>query len=205
ATEDISLRQSYKRTLKKLGIDQRFRNHPKNKGKARKADKKVKIIAGRLIRDIERKLTSDAYTTTLSLFQQVLSQTRQSKNKIYSLHEPEVQCISKGKEHKKYEFGNKVSVVYNLSGVIVGAMGFRNEYDGHTLEPALRQVETLTGHAPKTATADRGYRGKSMTGSTKIRIPKTFSSKQSKYEQQKLKKAHRRRAGIEPVIGHLKS
>ena len=205
ANEDISLRQSYKRTLKKLGIDQRFRNHPKNKGKARKADKKVKIIAGRLIRDIERKLTSDAYTTTLSLFKQVLSQTRQSKNKIYSLHEPDVQCISKGKEHKKYEFGNKVSIVYNLSGVIVGAKGFRNEYDGHTLEPALEQVAALTGKAPRTATVDRGYRGKSTIGTTKIQIPKPFSSKLSQYQQQKLKKAHRKRASIEPVIGHLKT
>src|SRR5690606_11407626 len=205
ATEDISLRQSYKRTLKKLGIDQRFRNHPKNKGKARKADKKVKIIAGRLIRDIERKLTSDAYTTTLSLFKQVLSQTRDSKQKIYSLHEPDVQCISKGKEHKKYEFGNKVSIVYNLSGVIVGAMGFRNEYDGHTLEPALQQVEALTGKSPQTATVDRGYRGRSTIGNTSIQIPKAFSSKQSRYKQQKLKKAHRKRASIEPIIGHLKS
>lgn len=205
ATEDIALRQSYTRTLKKLGVDQRFRNHPKNKAKARKADKKVKTIAGRLIRDLERKLTSDSYTTKLSLFKQVLSQTRQSKNKIYSLHEPDVQCISKGKEHKKYEFGNKVSIVYNLSGVIVGAKGFRNEYDGHTLEPALQQVETLTGKAPQTATVDRGYKGKSIIGTTKIQIPKPFSSKLSQYQQQKLKKAHRKRASIEPVIGHLKT
>jgi len=137
-----------------------------------KADRKIKVIAGRLVRELGRKLPEGAYAQELALYQRVLLQTRQSKNKIYSLHEPEVQCISKGKEHKKYEFGNKVSIVYNLKGVIVGAMGFRNEYDGHTLEPALQQVEALTGEIRKTATVDRGYRGKSMIGNTKVQITK---------------------------------
>lgn len=203
--EGIIIRQSYTRTLKKLGVDQRFRNHPRNRKKALKADRKVKAIAGRLVRELDRKLDQGLHKEELALFNQVLQQTRNSKHKIYSLHEPDVQCISKGKEHKKYEFGNKVSIVYNLSGVIVGAMGFRNEYDGHTLEPALQQVESLLDKAPKTATVDRGYRGKSTIGTTKIQLPKPFNSKQSKYEQQKLKKAHRRRAAIEPIIGHLKS
>lgn len=203
--EGVMLRQSYTRTLKKLGVDQRFRSHPRNRKKALKADRKVKVIAGRLVRELERTLAGGLYGGELALFNQVLQQTRDSKKKIYSLHEPDVQCISKGKEHKKYEFGNKVSIVYNVSGVIVGAMGFRNEYDGHTLEPALQQVETLTGKAPKTATVDRGYRGKSMIGNTRIQLPKPFNSKQSKYEQQRLKKAHRKRAAIEPVIGHLKA
>ncbi len=203
--EGVVLRQSYKRILKGLGVQQRFRNHPRNKKKAIRADKKVKVIAGRLVRELERKLAQGLYGEELSLFKQVLLQTRNSKKKIYSLHEPDVQCISKGKEHKKYEFGNKVSIVYNLSGVIVGAMGFRNEYDGHTLEPALQQVEALTGKSPKTASVDRGYRGKSMIGDTKIQIPKPFNKRQSQYQQQKLKQAHRKRAAIEPVIGHLKS
>lgn len=203
--EGVVMRQSYKRILKGLGVQQRFRNHPRNKKKAIRADKKVKVIAGRLVRELERKLARGLYGEELSLFKQVLLQTRNSKKKIYSLHEPDVQCISKGKEHKKYEFGNKVSIVYNLDGVIVGAMGFRNEYDGHTLEPALQQVEALTGKAPRTASVDRGYRGKSMIGDTKIQIPKPFNKRQSKYQQQKLKQAHRKRAAIEPVIGHLKS
>lgn len=81
--------------------------------------------------------------------EQVLAQTRSSKNKVYSLHEPEVLCSSKGKEHKKYEFANKVSIVKTQNtGVIVGAMGFRNEYDGHTLPPALEQVARLVGKEP---------------------------------------------------------
>ena len=118
-----------------------------------------------------------------------------------------MQCISKGKEHKKYEFGNKVSITYTQNtGVIVGAKSFRNEYDGHTLPKALAQVNTLTGTAPKTATVDRGYRGQTQIGDTHIQIPKPFSNKtQSKYRQSKLRKAFRRRAAIEPIIGHLKA
>lgn len=109
--EGIELRQRYSRTLKKLGVDQRFRNHPKNGAKARKADKKVKTIAGRLVRELQRKLPAESCPAELELFERVLRQKRQDKNKVYSLHEPEVQCISKGKEHKKYEFGSKVSII----------------------------------------------------------------------------------------------
>ena len=203
--EGIIIRQSYRRTIKRLGVDQRFRQHPKNKHKALKADRRIKVIAGRLVRELERKLSEGLYSTELTIFKQVLSQTQKSKNKIYSLHEPDVQCISKGKEHKKYEFGNKISIVYNLSGVIVGAMGFRNEYDGHTLSPALEQMQHLTGIIAKTATVDRGYRGKSSIGQTQIQIPKPFNSRQNSYQRQKLKTAHRRRASIEPIIGHLKT
>ena len=137
------MRQSYTPTLKKLGVDQRFRNHPRNKKKAIKADKKVKTIAGRLVRELERKPAERMYASELALFNRVLQQSRYSKEKIYSLHEPEVQCISEGKEHKKYKFGNKASIIYNISGVIVGSMGFRNEYDGHTLKSALNKYNSL--------------------------------------------------------------
>jgi IS5 family transposase len=206
--EQLPIRQRYTRTLKKLSVAQRFRNHPKNKSKARKADKKVRTIAGRLIRELERNLPPDSiHQKTVLFFRKVLDQTRSSKNKIYSLHEPETLCISKGKEHKKYEFGNKVSIVKTQkTGVIVGAMGFRNEFDGHTLTPALAQVNRLVGKEPKTVSVDRGYRGNTQIGSTKVQIPKPFNDKkQTKYQQKKLKEAHRKRAAIEPVIGHLKT
>jgi IS5 family transposase len=206
--QQLSVRQTYTRTLKKLGVDQRFRNHPRNKSKAKKADKKVKTIAGRLVRELERNLESDSiYHTDIELFKQVLAQKRTSKNKIYSLHEPETQCISKGKEHKKFEFGNKASFVRTQNtGVIVGAMGFRNEFDGHTLEPVLEQTERLVGKVPKKAAVDRGYRGRKQIGETQILLPKPFNDKtQTKYQQKKLKEAHKKRAAIEPVIGHLKT
>lgn len=206
--EQLPVRQTYVRTLKKLGLDQRFRNHPKNKGKAKKADKKIKTIAGRLVRELERNLPpASIYQNTIELFKRVLHQKREDKNKIYSLHEPDVQCISKGKEHKRYEFGNKVSITYTQNtGVIVGAKSFRNEYDGHTLQPALQQVQQLSGKAPQTATADRGYRGQSRVGDTLIQIPKPFSNKNTTtYQQRKLRNAFKKRAAIEAVIGHLKS
>jgi len=137
--QDLELRQSYTRTLKKLLMDQRFRNHPKNKVKARKADKKVKTIAGRLVRELERKLPPSLYQDTLALFKQVLAQKKTDSNKVYSLHEPHVQCISKGKDYKKYEFGSKVSIITTKNtGVIIGAINLeKNVHDSKTLQPAL--------------------------------------------------------------------
>jgi len=207
--EELQIRQTYTRTLKKLGVNQRFRNHPKNKLKARKADKKVKTIAGRLVRELERNLAPNSiYQNEITIYKQILNQKRSDKNKIYSIHEPDVQCISKGKEHKKYEFGNKVSIVYTQStGVIVGALGFRNPYDGHTLQQVLDQSEKLLGQASiKTATTDRGYRGVAKINDVIIQTPKKFNPKnQTKYQQCKLKKYFHRRAAIEPTIGHLKT
>ena len=205
--EGLPVRQTYTRTLKKLAVYQRFRNHPKNKAKAKKADRKVTTIAGRLVRELQRNLEPGSiYLADMELFNRVLAQKRTSKNKIYSLHEPETQCISKGKEHKKYEFGNKASFVKTQSGVLVGALGFRNEFDGHTLEPALEQTKRLVGKAPKKAVVDRGYRGQKHIGETQILLPKPFNNKtQTTYQQNKLKQAHRKRAAIEPVIGHLKT
>lgn len=194
--------------MKKLSIAQRFRNHPKNNSKAKKTDRKVKTITGRLVRELERNSPPNSiYQTDIELFKQILQQKKNSKNKIYSLHEPETTCISKGKEHKKYEFGNKVSIVKTQNtGVIVGVMGFRNEFDGHTLEPSLEQTQRLVGKAPKQASVDRGYRGRKQIGATQILIPCRFNDKtQTKYLQKKLKQAHKKRAAIEPIIGHLKT
>jgi transposase, IS5 family len=205
--EGIELRQSYTRTLKKLSLDQRFRSHPRNHKKARKADRKVKTIAGRLVRELNRKLPAGLHATHLALFSKVLSQKRHDHNKIYSLHEPHVQCISKGKEHKKYEFGSKVSIVSaKSSGVIIGAINIeKNDYDAHTLDPAIEQQQRLTGHTLKKAFVDRGFRGVSEVRGTQICLPKPFDKKLSKSEQQKMKNGFRRRAAIEPTIGHLKS
>jgi IS5 family transposase len=207
--EDLPVRQSYSRTLKKLSLEQRFRNHPKNYGKAHKADKKVKTIAGRLVRELERNIEAKSeYQSEIELYKRVLNQKKDDKQKIYSLHEPEVKCISKGKEAKKYEFGNKVSIIITQNtGVIVGAMSFRNPYDGHTLQSAIEQAEKLLERKSiKTATVDRGYRGTSKINDVVIQSPKPFNNKtQTKYKQNKMKKQFGRRAAIEPIIGHLKS
>lgn len=124
---DLPLRQSYTFVLKKFYRDQRFRNHPKNWGKALKADKRLRTISGRLVRELIRNLKdNNAYDSLLDLFERVLSQKRNSPEKIYSLHELEVQCISKGKEHKKHEFGHKVSIIRSATSIILGARSFRN-------------------------------------------------------------------------------
>jgi transposase, IS5 family len=204
--QQIELRQSYSRTVKKLAQQQRFRNHPKNHKRARKADRKIKTIAGRLVRELERKLPADLHADDLVLFKTVLAQKRNDTRKVYSLHEPHVQCISKGKEHKKYEFGSKVSIITTKkSGVIIGALNIaENDYDAHTVDPALEQQQRLTGITLKRAFMDRGYKGIKEVRGTKIEIPKTFNKQLSNYEQQQLKKGFKRRAAIEPKIGHLK-
>lgn len=204
--QGIEQRQTYTRILKKLLMDQRFRNHPKNKGKARKADKKVKTIAGRLVRELERKLPPGLHQTILTLFKQVLAQKKTDNNKIYSLHEPHVQCISKGKEHKKYEFGSKVSIITTKNtGVIIGAINIeKNVHDSKTLEPAIEQQQRLTGIVLKNNFVDRGYRGVKEVLGTKITIPDTQGKQRTAYEKQQLRKGFKRRAAIEPKIGHLK-
>jgi len=208
-TEGIKLRQSYARTLKQLMIDQRFREHPRRKKKARAAAKKIHTIAGRIVRDLERKLTErqlSKYLDELQIFNTILNQRTKDKNKIYSLHEPNVKCIAKGKESKKYEFGNKSSIVKTkVSGIIVGAIGFKgNPYDGHTLTDQLEQVERLTGKRPKFAIVDRGYRGRKHVEQTEIISPKKLPKSATAYQKRKIRQRFRARAGIEPVIGHIK-
>ena len=208
--ESITLRQSYRRTTKKLMLAQRFRRHPKNYKKARVAQRKLKTIAGRLVREIERKLPASSlgrYSQEISIFQRVLEQKKNSTNKIYSIHEPQVYCISKGKDHKKYEYGSKASIaVTKNSGIIVGAVQFsKNTYDGHTLSETLNQATELVGRRPKVAICDRGYRGTSSVDGTKVIIPKPPGKRSTAYQKQKARIRFRRRAGIEPIIGHLKS
>ncbi len=205
--EDLEIRQSYTRTIPRLRYQQRGRNHPKHAAKARKADKKIKTIAGRLVREIERKLPAqNIYNEEISLFKRVLSQKRDDSNKIYSLHEPHVCCISKGKDHKKYEFGCKVSILRTKNtGVIVGAMSFeKNVYDGKTLAPALEQYQRLTGKEAKRGYFDLGYRGVKKIGETEIITPDTGKKIMTAYRRRKHKQAMRRRSSIEPIIGHLK-
>jgi len=69
--------------------------------------------ASPFIRELERKIPTGrlkSYAEVFGIFNRVLDQQRSDKDKIYSLHEPDVYCISKGKDHKKYEFGTKVSI-----------------------------------------------------------------------------------------------
>lgn len=203
--EQIELRQSYTQTVKKLKAQQRFKNSKQGAAKAKKADKKIKTIAGVLVRELERKLSANAlskHLEDLNLYQKVLNQKRGDSNKIYSLHEPQVCCHTKGKAHKRFEFGSKVSIaITQRTGVIVGALNFNTSlHDSKTLEKVLEQHYNLTEKHPKKAWVDRGYRGTAKIGQTDICVPKT-----NKAITHTTKKRHRRRAAIEPIIGHLKS
>lgn len=199
---------SYKQTVPRLLARLRTRSN-RLVSERRKARKRLKTLAGRLLREYQRKASSGwrlIYAEELELMERVLEQSRYSKNKVYSLHEPKVNCIAKGKVARPYEFGNKVSVVTTRdSNVIVGAMSFKdNLYDGDTLPEVLWQVEHLTGKRPKSCLVDRGYRGNIWVGSTRIDLPTPARKNDSAYLRKKHRKRMARRAAIEPIIGHLK-
>src|ERR671916_2508315 len=137
----------------------------------------------------------------MTLFPRLLRQTPKSPRRIYALHEPEVDCISKGKARVRHEFGTKVSVATPLAGGF--AVGMRsspgNPCDGHTLADALQQVETLTGCQPAPAGVDRGCRGHGVGGAT------VLISGTRRGLTPRLKRLLRRRSAIEPEIGHMKT
>lgn len=111
-----------------------------------------------------------SYDEQINIFIRVVNQRRNDKNKIYSIHEPEVQCISKCKHHKKYEFCNKVSMVRSLVGHILVVLSFRNEYEVYTIDKSLEQVKRINGKPLKRLAGDRGYRGKKESGCRKYEI-----------------------------------
>ena len=137
----------------------------------------------------------------LEWFAKVLLQKRGDSNKIYSLYEPHVKCYTKGKEHKKFEFGGKVLIlITQKTGVIVGALNFNETlHDSKTLPDALQQYERLTGKQAKNIFFDRGYRGPKTINQTNLHTPKP-NPNITKAKRRK----HKRRAAIEPTIGHLK-
>ncbi len=203
AKENIVQRQTYTRTVKELLLLSRFSHHPKRKKQARKAQRKIKTIAWRLVRELERN-TQGKYSSQIDLFKRVLDQQRHQGNKIYSLHEPQVACIAKGKAHKPYEFGSKVSLaVTKNSSIIVAAVNFTgNPNDNMTITPTLDQHERLTGLRAHAAVVDRGYKQRTI-GSTQVLRPDNGKNA-SPSQKQKARNRFRRRAAIEPVISHLK-
>jgi len=138
--QKLQLRRTYSKEMKQLMKDQYNSNHPRRRKKANKARKRIKTIAKILVREIRRKLPGQ-YESSMTLFDKVLNQQRNDKNKIYSLHELNVSCIAKGKVHKKYEFGNKVSVIKGAkTGVITSMKSFTgNPHDSKTLKQSLEQ------------------------------------------------------------------
>jgi IS5 family transposase len=205
--EEITLRRTYGREIKTLKHQLRFARKPKNMKKHNKAQRRLHHIAFRIYQDVVSQLSPipGKYREELDVLYRVLTQRKDDKNKVYSVHEPEVLCISKGKEHKPYEFGNKSSFAYTRkSGIIVGAMAIEgNIYDGRTLKPQLDQVEDMTGGKVKKAIVDKGYKVKGGIPNVDIVMPKNL--KRESYYLKKQREARcRSRAGIEGLISHLK-
>jgi len=205
----VKLRRRYRKAARYCVRAQRWRRDRRKRKLAHRALRKLKVIAGRLIRELERKLPEsvcEAQQANFALYRRVLKQQPADRDKIYSLHEPQVYCLSKGKEHKKYEFGSKASVVMTKrAGVIVGAVAHEaNLYDGDALSPALEQTVAITGQTPSKAIVDRGYRGRKTVNGTEVLVPDKAKAGQSKYVRAKMRARFRRRAAIEPLIGHLK-
>lgn len=206
----VKLRRRYRKQVRQCVMAQRGRRHARTRKQALRAARKLRIIAGRLVRELERKLSIEArleQAEDFALYRRVLGQKPHDTGKIYSLHEPHVYCVAKGKEHKKYEFGTKASIVMTKSGgIIVAAVAHeQNEYDGHTLPEVLAWAEAFQGQRPEKGIVDRGYRGARWVGETEILTPDKAPRGQSKAERQRMKKRFRRRCAIEPLIGHLKS
>ena len=203
--EGLKLKQTYRHVGKKVLFGHIRAKHSKNWKMARKKLRKLRTFLGRVIRDIERKCKtfSDQMLRGLGIAKKILKQRPGSKNKIYSVHAPEVNCIAKGKEHKKYEFGSKVSVATTVKdNWVVGLCSFSdNPYDGHTIPDVLNQIKRLTGDYPAGAYCDRGYKGsEGHIYSTHVYLQNT-KRKVSAKVRQRLKS----RSAIEPVIGHLKA
>ncbi|MGJ8651957.1 MAG: IS5 family transposase [Opitutaceae bacterium] len=207
--ESVKWRRSYVRTVPQKLARLRTRSNRLVKER-KKCRRKLKTIAGRLLRDFKRKIDAGVeleYADELGVIERVLQQQRHDKNKVYSLHDPDVLCIAKGKAHKKYEFGRKASVtMLRDSGVIVSAVSYEeNLYDGDTLAPALEQAEAMSGKTFESVLVDKGYRGRKKIGDTDVVIPGKISKRLSAHHRRKQRKRFGRRAAIEPVIGHLKS
>ena len=212
----VELRQSYARVGKFALIEHQRYAHAKQFNRANRALRKLKTYLGRVIRDITRKIEGDLWLETmfaqlLSLAQRVRAQERgQRGHKVYSLHAPEVECIGKGKAHKPYEFGVKVSVATTLKHCKGGQFVTHvqalpgNPYDGHTLARVIPAMEQLIGNTDENERlhADAGYRGHNAPPDYKFKI---YTSKQKRRVTPQIKREMRRRSAVEPVIGHLKA
>ena len=210
----VKLRQTYVRVGKYALIAHQRYAHAKQFKRANKALRQLRTYLGRVIRDIIRRIADnaalrDVFAQMLSLAHSVRHQRqRQRGKKIYSLHAPEVECIGKGKAHKPYEFGVKVSIATTLNHSAGGQFIAHakalpgNPYDGHTLATILPDMQKQIGAAINRIVADKGYRGHNAPAAYKYKV--TISG-QKRGVTDAIKRDLKRRSAIEPVIGHTKS
>ncbi|WP_043582089.1 IS5-like element ISOpb2 family transposase [Geminisphaera colitermitum] len=201
----LKVKQSYERVGRGLLMMAGRYMHSRKMKRTKACVRKLRTNLGRVIREIERQKPVAALQGLLETSKQIYKQKTADKNKVYSVHEPKVKCISKGKSGKKYEFGQKVSVAStSKGGWLLGALCMPdNPYDGHTLEAQMEQVKRLyiEKQGPKTAHVDMGYRGHNYEGPVEVIVDKRRRGKIPKRVWRWMK----RRAAIEPTIGHLKN
>lgn len=206
----VDLRQSYVRKSNQALFLANKYMAARQMNRGRKQIRKVRNYLGRVIRDIERATAGDsslaaAVGDDLTKARKIYEQAADPKtpDKIYSWHAPEVECIAKGKAHKKYEFGCKASIAStNTGNFIIGAMAHHGRpYDGHTLASVLEQIAKLTGTMPNELHVDLGFRGHGIEAEdTEIIL-----SRQKRGITPAKRKRQKRRNAIEPIIGHCKN
>lgn len=201
---NIDLRQSYTRVGKWALFNQGRYAKAQQMKRAKREQKKLKTYLGRVIRDIERKASESQLKSLgrlLDIAKRIHIQQRSDHGKMYSVHAPEVECIAKGKAHKRYEFGVKVGIVTtSKDNFVIGMQALpNNPYDGHTLQAALTQIQRLTGVIPNQAFVDRGYKGHDAT---EVEV---WIAGSKRGVSAAIKRKLKRRNAIEPIIGHLKS
>ena len=211
----IKLRQPYTFIGQKAFVQSARYAHARQFNRAKAQTKKLRVILGRIIRDIQRKTeqlqlpvkAQARLGKLLEIAKRIHSQQRVRAEgdppKIYSVHAPEVECIAKGKAHKQYEFGVKVGLVTTSkeSFVLAAASLPGNPYDGHTLNQCLDQAKRTCGVAASQVFVDKGYKGHSCTTDA----CKVYISGAKRGITPALHKRLKRRSAIEPVIGHMKS
>jgi IS5 family transposase len=209
---DVPLRQSYARVAKRAAIKVGRYAHAKQFKRMNREIKFLRTRLGRVIRDIRRKTMGDealaaAFAVPLIKASQFRGQKQRQRGwKLYSWHAPETECIAKGKAHKPYEFGVKVSLTTTNKRAKGGQFILHakalpgNPYDGHTLAEVLAETQALTGREIERVYVDKGYVGHKAPKPMRV-----FRSGQKRGVHGKIKKELRRRSAIEPVIGHCKS
>jgi transposase, IS5 family len=210
----IDLRQSYTRVSKLALIKHQRYAHAHQFKRANRALRKLRTYLGRTIRDIGRQIAGEddlqaIFLRPLHLAGRVLEQNRHQRGrKVYSLHAPEVECIGKGKAHAPYEFGVKVSIATTLQRSKGGQFALHakalpgNPYDGHTLATIIPEMEAEIGTGIERVLADAGYKGHNAPSSHKFRV---YTAGQKRRMTPAIKREMRRRAAVEPVIGHIKN
>jgi IS5 family transposase len=210
----VRLRQSYVRVGKFVLMKHQRYAHAKQFKRANRMLRQLRTYLGRVGRDIGRKIAGNdpletVFAVPLMQARRVREQRQQQRgHKLYSLHAPEVECIGKGKAHRPYEFGVKVSVTtllrHSKGGQFVAHVKalHGNPYDGHTLATVIPEMERQIGVTLNRVFTDAGYRGHNAPPDYQFRI---YTAGQKRRMTEQIKRQMRRRSAVEPVIGHLKA